>query len=116
MRVRLNQSLDDVRGATFQAVVSGDHGTISLITYSTGHDFNYYANSLRAAYCNFAFAEHSKYHKQNLIRGRLALLDDEAKGYDPARMEPFSQLIKEKTNCDPIPWARRDELVAAVGS
>lgn len=115
-RVRLNEPLDDTRGATFQAIVQGAGGALSLVTYSTGHDLVYYTNSLRTAYCNFALAEHSKYHRANLIRQRIALLDDEAGGYAPSKLEPFIQLVQEKTQRPPIPWANREELASAVTS
>ena len=83
--VKLPYALEDVKAARFNAAVI-DSSRLSLVIYVSGSTANYFSTDFKKAIVNFELARKSKFAPQ--VKAQVALLDDEASGYESGWTRP----------------------------
>ena len=109
--VKLRHRFDDLHGVVFNAVIER-RSEISIIAYVTGSTDHYFAGDVRKAIVNFELSAKTKYRDH--IKRRLSLVDDEAAGYSPNRLDAIMGLMREKTTHDPVLWTNKDALLGMI--
>lgn len=101
--------LEGLQSVTFGAAIQFP-GHLSLVTYVTGSRQNYFSNALKASIVAFELAEKSKYQDHGMIRSKVALLNNHAEGYAPARNEELMPLLRQH-GAKAVNWTEKEQLV-----
>jgi hypothetical protein len=109
-RVQFNQSIDGLDKIKFNAVLVYS-AAYSLICYVTGSTPHYFTSDLRRAIVNFELANSCR--SNQFIRSRVALLDDDAVGYERGRGEELLGLLATHKG-KAIRWSDKARLREAV--
>lgn len=109
--VKLQKSLDDLKNIRFNALILKD-SDIYLVSYVTGSSSYYFTNDLRKTIVNFEISEKSKY--KNFIKEKISIINDEAEGYHPERLNSMMELLQEKVTRDPIKWSEKEKILDVI--
>ncbi len=109
--VQFNQSLPEVPEATFSAVI-GNSSRLWLVFYLTGSNLNYFTRSVSNAIINVEFARESKL--KNHIAATVPLINNQAVGYQPAKLQHRFERLKQVAQCDAISWTDRESIDARL--
>lgn len=104
--------LDDYKTAIFNAVIIYP-AQMSLVSYITGTRPNYFVNQFQRAVVNFELAAQSKLHRSNMIKGRVAFINNEAGGYSPQTVSELSPLLA-KYDAQICPWTDRETALSTL--
>ncbi|MEP7375886.1 MAG: hypothetical protein ABI675_20995 [Chitinophagaceae bacterium] len=104
--VQTNKELDGLSGPRFTIIRRSKQ--VSLVKYITGSTFDYFKKSLNSATIDFQIADKSKYRQ--VIENKVAIINDQANGYDPEKMAPYIESIEERIEDEVTPWSKRKRL------
>ncbi|HLO45822.1 MAG TPA: hypothetical protein VK175_15895 [Leadbetterella sp.] len=110
-KVKLRSALDDFQSIKFNAIINKS-SKLYLLTYVTGSTQSYFENDLRKSIVNFEIAVKSKY--QDLIKERLAIVNDQSEGYLPEKSAFIFELLKEKTTREPVKWTEKERILEII--
>lgn len=104
--------LDDYKTAIFNAVIIYP-AQMSLVSYITGTRTSYFVNQFQRAVVNFELADQSKLNRNNMIKSRVALINNDAGGYSPQTVTELSPLLT-KYNAQIFPWTERETALSVL--
>lgn len=109
-RIQRNASLnkEQMRTVRFNAIVTHNSSSMSLINYLSGSSPQYFTNTINRAYANFKIAENSAF--SNHIVNKVAIIDNTADGYQEQHLFKHLELLKEQTGNNSILWSERERL------
>lgn len=111
--VKLGSPLDDVKNANFSAIIENKN-ELFLVIYISGSTKHNFSNSIKKATTNFELAEESKYQKENILKGKIPLVDDSASGFQPKEFGNLFDLLKKRTAVGYFPWTNRGKVVELI--
>jgi hypothetical protein len=108
-KLNLNGSLDkkNFRSVTFNAIVTKNN-SLSLVNYITGSSVSYFTKSISNASVLFEIADSSPF--KDLVTQKVAVINNEAEGFIPGKLQKHFEILNEHTGREPIRWSERDEL------
>lgn len=109
--VKLRQPLDDFKNIKFNAIIN-KNSKLSLVTYITGSNQNYFENDLRKSIVNFEIASKSKYN--TIIKDKIAIINNTSEGYQPNKSASILDLLTEKLSMEPIKWSEKERLLETI--
>lgn len=108
--VRFRKNLDDFPNIRYNAIVQR-RDNLYLFSYVTGSTPYYFDNELRKSIVNFEIADKSKLRSH--IREKIALINDEAYGYNSLRSAPMLELLNERSSRN-ISWTKKEDILKFV--
>jgi len=105
--VSFQKTLDDFPSIKFNAIVEKSN-SLYLITYITGSTPYYFENALRRSIVNFEIADKSFF--KSLVREKIALINDEAYGFNFQRSSAMIDLLRERSSKN-INWSNKERLL-----
>jgi len=90
------------------SVVSEFNSQLTLINYVTGSTIEYFTNSIAKA--NIMFEVSSKSPFKENIKNKIALIDDQAAGYQKKRLGSYLERLSATTGKHNIMWHQREKL------
>jgi hypothetical protein len=109
--VLFRKHLDDIKNIRFSAIIQKS-SSIYIVNYVTGSSSVYFANELRKCIVNFEIASTSIMN--NYIAEKIALVNNEAKGFEPEKSGPILNLLRERSTKNYISWTERTELFKII--
>ena len=88
-------------------------GRLTLVSYVTGSNNDYFRNSLALANMRFEVVERDGFN--GIVSNKVLLIDDTVKSYSSPEMTPIIGIIANKAKRISLPWSERDKIKKAVG-
>ncbi len=109
--VKFRSPIEGVKSHRYSVVIAPSPSSLALISYVTGSTPRYFGRELSNAICGFQVANRSS--SKPYIRTRVALLDNSAMGYVPARIEDDLALLPEH-DVVAVRWTERENIDALI--
>lgn len=112
--IKLNGYLDkkQFRTVRFNAIITKNSSSFSLINYVTGSNVSYFQKSISNASVLFEIADASPYSQY--IKQKIAVVNNSAEGFVPERLGKHFEILQGHTGQDPIKWSERNNLKALL--
>lgn len=102
---------DDFRSVRFSALLERKN-RISLVSYITGSNPTNFISSIARANMNFEIASSSKYN--DYIDHKIALVNNQADGFDTKKISKQLNILQEHTGEEAINWSEREKLLSIL--
>lgn len=106
--IKFNAPIDDNKKIKFSAIVTKKQNEFILLNYITGSSDYYFSNSISKTNMMFEMAVKTQY--TDFIRKKISIIDTEASGYIPQKVNPFLNHLSENTNSVEVNWHDRERL------
>lgn len=103
-----NDYLDQKREVRPSAILRKKNSKLIVFNFITGSNYNYFRTNIGKTMMVFSLADDSK--ESIYIQGKVALLDNKARGYQPDHWSIWLKQLLEKTNSIKIDWTKRREV------
>lgn len=100
--------IPDKKQLKFNALYNNTPNSIILINYITGSTESYFSNSIYRTNILFEMAESTVLN--NSIINKVSILDTNAGGYIPSKINIYLSHLENKTGSKIIPWVERERL------
>lgn len=106
--IKFNAPIDDNKKIKFSAIINKSQSELILLNYITGSSDYYFNNSISKTNMMFEMALKTQYSR--FIRKKISIIDTEANGYIPQKVNPFLSHLSENTNSIEVNWHEREKL------
>lgn len=100
--------IPDKKQLKFNALYNNAPNSLILINYITGSSESYFSNSIYRTNILFEMAESTAFNN-NIIK-KVSIVDTNAGGYIPSKINIFLSHLENKTGSRIIPWVERERL------
>lgn len=109
-KIKLNGSLDKkaFRTVRFNAIVTKNSNSLSLVNYVTGSNVSYFTKSISNASVLFEIADNSPYRE--FIKQKIAVVNNLADGFIPDRLGKHFEILLGHTTEQPVNWTEKENL------
>lgn len=107
-QIKFNSPVDENKKIRFNAIISKNQNELILLNYITGSSDYYFNNSISKTNMLFEMALKTNYSK--FIRKKISLIDTEADGYVPQKVNQFLSHLSDNTNSVEVNWHEREKL------
>lgn len=113
-KIKFNGYLDknSFRTIRFNAIITKNKNSLSLVNYITGSDVSYFTKSISNASVLFEIADSSPYSEY--IKQKIAVVNNSAEGFVPERLGKHFEILQGHIGQDPINWSEKDNLKALL--
>jgi len=102
--------IQEVPGVKFSAVIQNSN-RIWIVSYVTGSTLPYFLRSIAITKMNFEHVWDCKLAKHNAIGGTIPLLNTDARGYQPRKIEWQTKMLKVSARETLLTWSGRGNFV-----
>jgi len=107
--IKFNSHLvQKTKSLKFSAIIT-DRTQVSLVSYVSGYNNDYFLSSLAKSTVNIELADTSPYH--DVIRRKVGLINDLSKGFDIGKHAPYIHLLERQAKSPVILWSERYKLI-----
>jgi hypothetical protein len=110
--IKFNAPIDEHKKIKFSAIINKRKTELILLNYITGSSDYYFNNSISKTNMMFEMALKTQYSR--FIRKKISIIDTEATGYIPQKVNPFLSHLSENTNCVEVNWHERERLPSLI--
>ena len=110
--INFNAPIDDNKKIKFSAIINKKQSELILLNYITGSSDYYFSNSISKTNMMFEMALKTQYSR--FIRKKISIIDTEATGYIPQKVNPFLNHLSENTNSVEVNWHEREKLPSRI--
>lgn len=105
-------ALEKYKSLRFHALIPFKN-RLTLVSYVTGSNNDYFRNSLAMANMRFEVVEKDGFN--GIVANKVLLIDDTVKSYKSPEMIPIISIITNNAKRINLPWSERDKIKKAVG-
>ena len=105
-------ALEKYKSLRFHALIPYKN-RLTLVSYVTGSNNDYFRNSLAMANMRFEVVEKDGFN--GIVAHKVLLIDDTVKSYTSPEMTPIIGIITNNAKRINLPWSERDRIKKAVG-
>lgn len=106
--INFNAHIDNNKKIKFSAIISKNKSELILLNYITGSSDYYFNNSISKTNMMFEMALKTQYSR--FIRKKISIVDTDATGFIPQKVNPFLNHLSENTNSVEVKWHEREKL------
>lgn len=106
--IKFNAPIDEHKKIKFSAIVNRNKTELILLNYITGSSDYYFNNSISKTNMMFEMALKTQYSR--FIRKKISIVDTEANGYVPLKVNPFLNHLSDNTKSIEVNWHEREKL------
>lgn len=110
--IKFNAPIDDNKKIKFSAIINNSQSELILLNYITGSSYYYFNNSISKTNMMFEMALKTQYSRY--IRKKISIIDTEATGYIPQKVNPFLNHLSENTKSIEVNWHEREKLPSLI--
>lgn len=104
--------LEKYKSLRFHALIPFKN-RLTLVSYVTGSNNEYFRNSLAMANMRFEVVEKDGFN--GIVANKILLIDDTVKSYTSPEMIPIIGIITNNSKRINLPWSEREKIRKAVG-
>jgi hypothetical protein len=111
-KIKFNAPIDEHKKIKFSAIINTNKSELILINYITGSSDYYFNNSISKTNMMYEMALKTPYSR--FIRKKISVVDTDATGYIPQKVNPFLRHLSENTKCVEVNWHEREKLPSLI--
>ncbi|WP_366182998.1 hypothetical protein [Flavobacterium ovatum] len=106
--IKFNSPIGDNKKIKFNAIVTKNKNELILLNYITGSSDYYFSNSISKT--NMIFEMALKTPLSSFISKKISIIDTDASGYIPQKVNPFLNHLFENTGSIEVNWHEKEIL------